>query len=260
MANNSFENFGKIVPGITIGRFAHSKYFYARIYDKTTRSYLQRSTGLADLEQAKAWIMANLSELFQQKATPRGGGNTSIIRLLSSHMAYHERRRDADEIAPSTFLGYSNLARHFVKWFPANGYKRLTDIKRTALQEYAINRVNQDGLAVKSANQEVMFLRMWWSWMQSKEILNRPIDIPKIRQRVGSRTSTEPFEKNHLKEILDAVDEFANSNKGNVSKYNREVFRCFVNLLEQSGCRTHEVLELTWAEMSLLVRREMIKR
>lgn len=67
---------------------------------------------------------------------------------------------DAGEIAPSSFESYTTLTKHFLKWLPANGYLRLTDIKRTSLMEYALNRANKDGLKPKSANQEVMYIRM----------------------------------------------------------------------------------------------------
>ena len=246
-----YEVIEQVVPKVQLVNFGRSRYLYARIYDDVTRTYVNRSTGKEDVSEARQWILSNLGDLFQQKATPRGGGNTSVVRLLASHLDYHQRRCDANEIAPSTLLAYQNLAKHFIKWLPSKGFRRLTDIKRTSLQEYAINRVNQDGLTPKSVNQEVMFLRMWWSWMQTKEILNRPMDIPKIRERVGSRTSTAPFEKGHLKTLLLALEEFTNDKKSQISIYNRQVFCCFIKLLEQSGCRTHEVLELTWNDVTV---------
>jgi len=246
-----YEVIEQVVPKVQLVSFGRSKYLYVRVYDDLTRNYVNRSTGKEGVPEARQWVMENLAQLFQQKATPRGGGNTSIVRLLATHLDYHQRRRDADEISDSTFVAYNALARHFIRWFPDNGYKRLTDIKRTSLQEYAINRVNNDGMAPKSVNQEVMFIRMWWSWMQSKEILNRPIEIPKIRQRVGSRASTAPFEKGHLKLLLENIGEFANDETRKTSLYNRKVFQCFINLLEQSGCRTHEVLELTWNDVNV---------
>ena len=152
-----------LLPGISIGKFTHSRFLYVRIYDKNSRLYANRSTGLDDIDQAKAWILSNLSEFFQQKVTPRGGGNTSITRLLSNHLDCHQRRLEAGEIAPSSLTSYTTLTKHFLKWFPINGYKRLSDIKRTSLKEYAKIRVNKDGLKPTSANQEVMYIRMWWN-------------------------------------------------------------------------------------------------
>ena len=246
----SYTKLETLLPGVCIGRFAHSRFVYVRLYDKNTRSYTNRSTGIEDVDQAKAWIFSNLSELFQQKATPKGGGNTSIKRLLSSHLDYQQRRFDAGEIAPSSFESYTTLTKHFFKWFPDNGYFRLIDIKRTSLKEYALNRVNKDGLKPNSANQEVMYIRMWWNWLQSQEILSRPIDVPKLKIRVGSRSSTAPFDKGHLKQILDQVDSFVES-KTLISQYNKELFRCFLHLLEQSGCRVHEVIDLTWNDVTV---------
>jgi len=95
-----------------------------------------------------------------------------------------------------------------------------------------------------------MYVRMWWRWLQSEEIISRPIDIPKLRIRVGSRTSTAPFDKGHLKEILAEIDDFVDA-KGTLSQYNKELFRCFIHLLEQSGCRVHEVIDLTWNDVSV---------
>lgn len=70
----SYTKLENLLPGVSIGRFAHSRFVYVRIYDKNTRSYTNRSTGIKDVDQAKVWIFSNLGELFQQKATPKGGG------------------------------------------------------------------------------------------------------------------------------------------------------------------------------------------
>ena len=157
---------------------------------------------------------------------------------------------DAGEIAPSSFESYTTLTKHFLKWFPANGYLRLTDISRTFLKEYALNRVNKEGLKPKSTNQEVMYILMWWHWLQSQEVLSRPIDITKLKIRVGSLSSTAPFDKGHLKQLLDQIDIFVET-KTQVSQYNKELFRCFIHLLEQSGCQVHEVINLTWNDVTV---------
>ena len=54
-----------LLPGISIGKFAYSRFLYVRIYNKNSRSYTNRSTRLDDIDQAKAWILSNISELFQ---------------------------------------------------------------------------------------------------------------------------------------------------------------------------------------------------
>ena len=51
--------------------------------------------------------------------------------------------------------------------------------------------------------------------MQSLEVITRPIDIPKLKIRVGNRTSTAPFEKNYLNQLLSAVDEFVGESSEN---------------------------------------------
>ena len=86
----------------------------------------------------------------------------------------------------------------------------MKDIKRTPLQKYALDGVDKENLKIKSVNQEVMFLRMWWSWLQSTEVTNRQLDLPKPKERVGTRSNSEPFGKGHLQLLLDTIDEWAN--------------------------------------------------
>lgn len=193
----------------------------------------------------------NLATLMHAQPDQRPSGMTSVRRLLRDHMLYHEERLDAGIITESTFDAYKKIYRHFDRWFPEQGYLRLKDIKRTSLQKYALDRVNKDNLKIKSVNQEVIFLRMWWSWLQSTEVTNRQLDVPKLKERVSTRSNSEPCGKGYLQLPLDTIDEWANDDSAQVSKYNRLLFQCFINLLEQSGCRTHEVLELTWNDISV---------
>lgn len=113
-----------------------------------------------------------------------------------------------------------------------------------------MNRVKKDGLKPTSANQEVMYILMWWNCLQSLEVITRPIDIPKLKICVGNRISTAPFEKNHLNQLLSAVDQFVGESSKKL-QYNKELFRCFMHLLEQSGCRVHEVIDLIWNDVTV---------
>ena len=78
-----YEVHEQVVPGITLVKSDRSKNLIARIYKAETQETLNRSTGTDDLKEAKKWVMPNLGTLFSLEATPRGGGNNSIKRLLS---------------------------------------------------------------------------------------------------------------------------------------------------------------------------------
>lgn len=144
---------------IYLVRFKNLKNLYIRVYQPERRTYLNRSTGLQDVEEATRWIQMNLATLMHTQPAQKPGGMTSVRRLLRDHMLYHEERLDAGLISQSTFVAYKNIYRHFDRWFHENGYRRLKDIKRTSLQKYALNRVNKDHLKIKTVNQEVMFLQ-----------------------------------------------------------------------------------------------------
>ena len=157
-----YENYGEILPGVTLMRTARSKYLIARIYRRDTQQTLNRSTGCLTEEDARNWVLTNLPTLFQEKVTPRGGGNSSIQRLLADHVEWQRKRYEAGFIAESTYEGYAKSGRHFMRWFPAHGYKKLGDIKRNSLADYGLNRINEEGMSANTAQFEIVFLRAWW--------------------------------------------------------------------------------------------------
>ena len=69
-----YENYGEILPGVTLMRTARSKYLIARIYRRDIQQTLNRSTGCLTEEDARNWVLTNLPTLFQEKVTPRGVG------------------------------------------------------------------------------------------------------------------------------------------------------------------------------------------
>lgn len=264
-----YESLGEVVPGVLLCKFPHLKAIYVRVYRKEKRSYINRSTGKHSIEEAKAWVLENLGVLFQQEAVERGGGTNSITRKLTEHTEHQRKRCNAGSISESTFIVYEKAARHFTKWFPAHGYKRLADIKRTSLQDYALNRTNDDGIALNTANLEVVFLRMWWTWLQETEVIARPITVDKLKPAIEKRTSGEPFAPGDLKSIYNAVNSWVDEDKkdqsiGNglttrsVSKYNKLMFRAFLELLDEGGFRQHEISDRTWKEV--IVKQTNTKR
>ena len=260
MAN--YETLGQVVPGVLLCKFPHSKSIYARVYRKDQRTYINRSTGFQTEPEARQWVMENLGALFQVETVQRGGGSNSITRLLSVHIEFLRKRHLAGEISESTFIVYEKLTRHFTKWFPSHGFKKLGDIKRASLQEYPLNRCDEDGMARSTSNLEVVFLKMWWSWLNETEVISRPITIRKLKQAVELRTSGEPFAPGDLQKIHNSVNEWISEKKegidpGNnlpkrsVSEFNKQVFKLFLDCLEQSGCRQHEILQLTWKDVEV---------
>ena len=125
----------------------------------------------------------------------------ALSRLLAEHIEYQRKRLNAGSISEATFVVYEKAARHFTQWFPANGFKRLADIKRTSLQDYALNRTNDDGIALNTANLEVVFIRMWWTWLQETEVIARPLSVDKLKPAIENRTSGEPFAPGDLNRI-----------------------------------------------------------
>ena len=78
-------------------------------------------------------MLSNLGSLFSEQAVPRGGGSSSIQRMLARHLEYQRSRMQAGEISESTYEGYAKSGRHFMKWFSNHGFKKLSDIKRGSL-------------------------------------------------------------------------------------------------------------------------------
>ncbi len=232
-------------------RNPRSRFVYCRVWDKDLQQYSRRSTGKLTVEEAREWTIQNLAELFQLKPSQRGGGTNSIRRHIIDHLEYQRKRLDAQEISEATFICYDKNARHFIRWFADNGYKRLADIKRTSLQEYALNRSTKDGMSANTINGEVTFLRMWWKWLQDNEIIVRPIQVSKLRIGVHHRTSGEAFAKGDLERIYQAIDEFVKDSNSQVSEYNRQLFALFIRLLDQSGARQHEVHQLKWKHVAV---------
>jgi len=235
----------------TLVKSGRSKNLIARIYKAETQETLNRSTGTDDLKEAKKWVMANLGTLFSLEATPRGGGNNSIKRLLSRHVEFIRQRQQAGEISESTLNGYAKCSRHFTKWFAIQGYEKLGDIDRTTLMHYGLQRINDDGMATSTVNLEIVYLRMWWKWLQDEEILSRPLGVNPVKQAVENRTSGMPFHGDDLQTIYKTLDEWvdAEGEEGmfgqKKSPYNKELFRLFIQLLDESGARQPEVLNRT---------------
>jgi integrase len=99
---------------------------------------------------------------------------------------------------------------------------------------------------------------MWIKWLQTEEIIQRPINCPGLRSAVENRTQSEPFASGDLKKIHTATKEWMqldskeNFGKNNVSKFNKELFRLFLMFLEESGARQHEILQLTWKDVKIM--------
>jgi integrase len=252
-----YVSFGTVVPGITLCKYSHSSSFYCRIYDSVTRTYTARSTGQKTEDEARSWVMNNLGTLFHVKKEERGGGANSTTRLLSKHIEYLRERLKAGEISEGTFIFYEKQARHWVKWFTLMGMKKLNDVKRTSLMHYGLNRVNEDGMSPNTVNGEIIYIRMWWTYLQDEEIIDRPLKVNSVQTAIENRTSNEPFRDGDLKTIHQTIKQWAESDSDenfggiSISKYNKQLFKLFIQLLDESGCRQHEVWNRTWSEIRI---------
>ena len=254
----AYEVLDRPLPGVQITTNPQGGNLLVRIYKKETQSTVNRSTGCKDLEEARKWLMANFQELMGAIQTPRGGGNSSIQRLIAQHLEFLGQRQKAGEIAASTLKGYCKCGRHFLKWFSTHGFSKLGDIKRTSLRDYGISRVNDDGMSPNTVNLEIVYLKMWWKWLQETEVLSRPITVNSVQKAVENRTGGEPFEGDDLKAIYKVIDEWVaersavnNFGKNSVSKYNKLLFRYFIQLLDESGARQHELWNRTWKDIKV---------
>lgn len=244
-----------VLPGVELFKQPRSRYVYCRVWNKGTQDYIRRSTGQLTNDEAKAWVLSNLQELFSLKPTPRGGGANSIKRHLVEHLEFLRKRQEAGEISESTFEVYQVNTRHFLKWFAANDFKKLSDLKRTSLQNYGIDMVSSGRFSRSTAKLHIVFLRMWWKYLQETEVLERPLTIRPLRTAIENRTGSEPFSPGDLKKVHRSLSEWLKEvpkgNNNQVSKYNKLVFSCFIRLLEESGARQHEVLNATWRDVNV---------
>lgn len=253
----SYKKLEDVIPGIHLAKFARSRFLYARVYDKATQTYMNRSTGLETLPEARQWVMENLKELFQAKPTTRGGGSNSVSRLLAQHQEFLAKRSEAGEISQSTLLAYEKASRHFIRWFASRGIKKLSDIERNTLAHYGRSRVTDDGMSPNTVNLEVVYIRMWWKYLNNEEIVSRTLRIDSVQKAIENRTGGEPFAPGDLKAIHKAIEDWKkdkskeNFGKMSVSKYNKELFSLFIQLLSESGCRQHELWNRTWKDIQI---------
>ena len=164
----------------------------------------------------------------------------------------------AGEISESTYEGYAKSGRHFMKWFSNHGFKKLSDIKRGSLLNYGLDRVTKDGMSPNTANFEIVFIRAWWKWLQDEEILDRPLRVNSVQKAVENRIGGEPFKSGDLKLIHKTIKDWIkedtdkrNFGQNKLSSYNKQIFYFFILLLEESGCRQHEVITRTWKEVEI---------
>ena len=246
------------LPGVQITTNPNSKYLLVRVYKKELQTTLNRSTGKETVEEAKIWLMENLEELFTSTPKEQGGTRSSIKRVLSQHLEWQRERYQAGFISESSYEGYAKTTRHLIKWFEKNGYKRLSDIQRSSLLNYGLDRINDDGMSPNTANFEIVCIRAWWRWMQDEEILDRPLRVNSVQVAVENRTGGDPFKDGDLKVIYSTIKDWLkekekkdNFGGQHVSKYNKELFALFIQLLDESGCRQHEIMNRTWKEISI---------
>jgi len=201
-------------------------------------------------------VLNNLQQVFSAELQQKGGGNYSVTRQLSAHMDYLELRHKAGEISESTLTGYHKCARHWLKWFAGNNIKKVGQLDNDLFKRYGLNRITQDKMSPNTTNFEIIYIRMWISWLNDEGIIRRVIRVPSVRKAVENRTSTAPFLNDDLKIIKKTIREWVESddkkeNFGNksVSKYNKRLFQLFIQLLEESGARQHEIWNRTWRDV-----------
>ena len=195
------KNVTEVLPGVQLFKQPKSIYLSVRVLEKNAQWYIKRSTGKETVPEATQWVMTHLQELFALKPVERGGGVSSLIRLISTHLEYQQQRQLVGEISEATLTIYNKSGRHFMKWLLCNGYKRPSDIERTSLRSYAMDRVSKDGLSPNTVNLEVVYFSMFWSWLQSEELVARSWDMLKLRQAIENRTGGESFADGDLKQI-----------------------------------------------------------
>ena len=143
-----YEVLDRPLPGVQITTNLQGGNVLVRIFKKETQSTINRSTGCRDLQEARKWLLDNFQELMGAVQVPRGGGNRSITGLISQYLEDLGNRQKAGEIAESTLKGYCKCRRYFIRWFTIQGLKKLSDIKRSSLRDYRVDRVNGDGMSL----------------------------------------------------------------------------------------------------------------
>ena len=249
-----------MIPGSGLEIYSHKGRSCLRVrrYDKNAGRYITRSTGKHTVEEARAWALENLQLIFSEEVMERGGGNYSITRQLSAHMSHMEERHTAGEITESTLVGYHKVARHFIGWFSKNGIKKVCQLDNDLFKRYGLNRINLDEMSPNTVNLEIVYVRMWIDWLNTEGIIRKAIRVPSVKKAVENRTGSEPFAPGELKQIYKVTKEWvqekpntSNFGKRHVSRYNKQLFLLFIQLLDESGCRQHEIWNRTWGEISI---------
>lgn len=250
----------EVMPGsgLEIFQVAGRSTWYVRRYCSNAQAYIKRSTGQKTPEDAKAWVLNNLQSIFAAELEKRTGGNYSVTRQLSAHMHYLDQRHQAGEISESTLIGYQKCSRHWVRWFSQEGIKKLGQLDNDVFKRYGLNRINLDGMSPNTVNFEIVYIRMWISWLNDEGIHQKVLKVPSVRKAVENRTGTEPFLDGDLKLIKQTIRSWVNEESNNqnfgkqsVSLYNKLLFQLFIELLDESGARQHELWGRTWREISV---------
>ena len=145
--------------------------------------------------------LANLQVLFAAEVDKRSGGNYSITRQLAAHLDYLEQRHKAGEIAASTLIAYQKCGRQWIKWFSINNMKKVSDIKYDSLKNYGLNRINDDGFSPNTVNLEIIYIRMWFTWLLDENLITRAPKVNSVSKAVENRTGGELFAQGDLKTL-----------------------------------------------------------
>ena len=240
----------ELVPGITIYRTHRSPFWYVRVYRDNT--HIKKSLGIADKAEATKQVLNNLAHYFalETKAAQRG---ETLTKLVIQFIEFQRQRFEVGEIEESSFKTYERTLRFLLSWLSENGFKYLSQIKRNSLKDFATRRVRDDELMISSANQDVTYLRAFFHWCQDEGKLDLEPNIPKLRDEPDKRLGNPPFDKEDLKAIFNAIDEFHKDKKTGADPYIRTGFKYYVRGLVESGMRPHEILAIKWSDIQFKV-------
>ena len=203
----------------------------------------------SSVDTAKREILTNLTEWISVKPLETMKGE-KLISLLVEYNEYQRTRCEIGEIAGSSFYWYERMCKAMSAWFMSNGYRYITQMKRTTLKNYASSRV-KEGLKINSANQEVTFIRSFFTWLQKEGKHDVTMDIPKLRNARDERLHNPPFKKEDLKTIRQSMKINSEEASTKFAKYQEGMFELYVETLLSSAMRPHEALKLTWKDVKI---------
>ena len=113
-------------------------------------------------------VLLNVKDILSLETNASQRGETIRTLLVAFNEFQRERCVVTKQIRDSTFAAYVGRYRFFIEYFQRKQIKYLSQIKMQTQKWSASQRVKDDGVNNNRADQDVVYLRAFFHWLQDK--------------------------------------------------------------------------------------------